>query len=142
MPLDALRTSQLLDLLKFIFLINKTGECILEFAQVFTLILHVKIPAMSEVYPDDSTILRRVKWATERAALRTELEAECEKLRNSKTKNSPSAVNLVVQNLVRIAMKFLTYKPVGRPHVFPSDAEWTLVSEAKLRFKWRKELLL
>lgn len=97
---------------------------------------------MSEVYPDDTSILRRVKWAPERAAMRAEIEAECEKLRNPKTRNSPVAVSMAVQNLVKIAMKFLTYKPVGRPHVFASDAEWKLVSESKLRFQWRKELLI
>eukprot|EP00026_Physarum_polycephalum_P006399 Phypoly_transcript_06441.p1 GENE.Phypoly_transcript_06441~~Phypoly_transcript_06441.p1 ORF type:complete len:552 (+),score=139.77 Phypoly_transcript_06441:122-1777(+) len=124
MPLDALR------------------ECISEFIQTFTQVLHVKIPAMHEVHPDDSTILNRVKWAPERAALRTELEAETKKLADPKSRNSPNAICLVVQNLVRVMMRFLTFKPVGRPHVFKNDAEWALVSESKLRFQLRKELLL
>lgn len=124
MPLDALR------------------ECISEFAQVFILILHVKIPAMSEVHPDDSSILKRVKWAPERATMRSEIESELERLSSAKTRNSPSAICLVVQNLLKTAMRFLTFKPVARPHVFRSDAEWTLVSESKLRFQWRKELLM
>jgi hypothetical protein len=105
-------------------------------------VLHVKIPAMLEVYPDDTSILHRVKWAPERATLRTELAAESEKLTNAKTRNSPNAICVVVQTLVRIMMRFLTYKPVGRPHVFLNDAEWKLVSESKLRFQWRKELLI
>jgi len=124
MPLDALR------------------ECMSEFIQCLVLVLHVKIPVVLEVFQDDSSILTRVKWAPERAAMRAELTAENEKLGAAKTKNSPPAICLVVQNLVRIMMRFLTYKPIGRPHVFKTDSEWTLVSESKLRFQWRKELLL
>lgn len=124
MPLDALR------------------ECIIEFSQVYIHVLHVKIPAMMEVYPDDTTILTRVKWGVERQNLRDEVNVEIEKLQNPKTKNNPNSICLVIQDLIRIMMRFLTFKPIGRPHVFRSDAEWKLVSESKLRFKLRKDLLL
>jgi len=124
MPLDALR------------------ECIIEFANTFTQVLHVKIPAMHEVFADDHTILKRVTWGPERQILRDEVASEVEKLQNPKTKNNPNVICLVVQTLLTIMMRFLTYKPIARPHVFRSDAEWKLVSESKLRFELRKELLL
>jgi hypothetical protein len=106
-------------------------------------LLNIKIPAMSEVYEDDSSNFTRKNWASERQHMREEVKTELQKLdAQAKTKNNANTICLVVQNLLKIFMEFLTFKPVGRPHVYISDTQWELVKESKLRFKFRKELLL
>jgi len=38
-------------------------------------------------------------------------------------------------------LKFLTYTPVGRPHIYATDSSWVMVSEKVWRMNLRHEII-
>eukprot|EP01110_Echinostelium_bisporum_P011963 TRINITY_DN6101_c0_g1_i1.p1 TRINITY_DN6101_c0_g1~~TRINITY_DN6101_c0_g1_i1.p1 ORF type:complete len:226 (+),score=40.96 TRINITY_DN6101_c0_g1_i1:73-750(+) len=101
-----------------------------DFDRIFSEVLDVRVPAMPSMYLTENYY--DLKPMPEIAA---ELK---EKLAIGKKYGEVSSR---VKQLVRVLLQWFLYCPVGRPQVYASDSEWTLVNERVLRKEFRGRLL-
>eukprot|EP01132_Coremiostelium_polycephalum_P004606 gene4606-5753_t len=119
-------------------------KCIIEFSDCLVQILHVKIPLMFEVFEDDSTLFSTKNWANERKLMRETIIKSHHKLKfvNSSSSSSQEQLSYCLRVLQSVLLKFFTFKPIGRPHVYKNDKEWKILNESKQRYEYRTSILI
>jgi len=99
-----------------------------DFEQILLEVLSIRIPAMLEFYEQDQD--RR------RVAVKVVCHELCTRVKDGKS----LAFRARVRNLGNVLLRWFTYQPVGRPHLYLSDADWELIPEKNLRASYRHEI--
>ncbi|KAM9976783.1 hypothetical protein ACTFIR_010629 [Dictyostelium discoideum] len=135
-------------------------KLILEFTDILICALDIQIPLLLEVYSDDSSTSKRVNYKNEKKLLKETITKSINQLKyfqpqqsslsssfgiSTSNNNNPVFQELLgnsVQMIQSVMLHFFKMKPIGRPHVYAKDGNWSLVSESKRRYEYRTSILI
>jgi len=100
-----------------------------QFCAILKDVISVRYPAMPEFYINDKS-LKREKVKKVATGL-------CERLDKAISLEFISRI----REIASVMLCWFAYKPVGRPYVYVSDKEWSLVSEVDQRKTYRSQIV-
>jgi len=99
------------------------------FSMILKDVLKVRIPAMPELYMNDASHIREKSKIVSKTLIQ----------RVDSAKNMDFIGR--IREIASIMLLWFTYRPVGRPHIYVSDTQWTLVAEEDLRRSYRSQIV-
>jgi len=108
---------------------ERIAELVEEFETVLKEVLHVRIPAMPNLY------------ITENYYDMISISEACNNLCGKLATVKKYEVKSRIHEMTKVMLEWFLLCPVGRPVIYASDTEWTTITESSLRASYRAELV-